>query len=301
MDASNNKKIVGYFIEEAQEHLETLEKGILELSSAVNDEETINELFRAAHSVKGGAAMLGFTSIQKSSHRLEDAFKIIRDHKPIPVDQRLEGLFLKCYDTLQDLIERLQGPFGLPEEEGNQIMEKAEPNFKSLLDYLEQLSGDKLSSDDDLPVMASAKEFAGDDLLMAIKQYLREMLAIFKQPSTPENREDLQGICESLAKFAREENGWQNLLLASKNAIANPAHSYQLLAPVIIKEIKLAGDCLAVGKGSEVTPSQGLESLATAKIPQILLSLEPVAAANTLTKFFNKSQLSQLIEILQAG
>lgn len=54
MDGGNNEKIVGYFIEEAREHLETIEKGILELELAVEDKERINELFRAAHSIKGG-------------------------------------------------------------------------------------------------------------------------------------------------------------------------------------------------------------------------------------------------------
>ncbi|WP_339367278.1 Hpt domain-containing protein, partial [Picosynechococcus sp. PCC 7002] len=56
MDAASQQKILGYFIEEAKEHLETLEQGILELSEVVDDTERVNELFRAAHSVKGGAA-----------------------------------------------------------------------------------------------------------------------------------------------------------------------------------------------------------------------------------------------------
>jgi chemotaxis protein histidine kinase CheA len=73
LDAANAQRILGYFIEEAKEHLETLEKGILDLSNMANDSEQVNEMFRAAHSVKGGAAMLGYTSIQKTAHRLEDA------------------------------------------------------------------------------------------------------------------------------------------------------------------------------------------------------------------------------------
>lgn len=309
MDGANNQKIVGYFIEEAQEHLETLEKGILELSSAVNDEETINELFRAAHSVKGGAAMLGFTSIQKSSHRLEDAFKILRD-QPVVVDQTLESLFLKGYDTLQDLVERLQGPFGLSEEEGEEIMKKAEPHFRQLLDYLQQLTDGKTTAPESISNSFEAKKtlesaksqtFSPETLGAKIKPLLKEMLSIFKQEPTLENRQHLQYLCDDLGKLATNENGWKQLIQVSKEAIANPKHSYKLLAPVIIKEIKLAGDCLAVGKGSEVTPSQGLENLAKAKVPQILLSLELETAANTLTKVFNKEQLSKLIKILQTA
>ena len=78
MDAGNQQRILGYFIEEAKEHLETLEKGLLDLPSVVKEPERVNEMFRAAHSVKGGAAMLGFGSIQKTAHRLEDSFKILK-------------------------------------------------------------------------------------------------------------------------------------------------------------------------------------------------------------------------------
>jgi chemotaxis protein histidine kinase CheA len=309
VDGANNEKIVGYFIEEAKEHLETLEKGILELSSAVSDEETINELFRAAHSVKGGAAMLGFTSIQKASHRLEDAFKILRD-QPVEVDQTLESLFLKGYDILQDLLERLQGPFGLKEEEGEQIMQEAEPNFTELLNHLKLLAEGGVPTPPPPPVQSTAKPTVTQqkhatsftsDLASEIKQILRQMLAIFKQQATPENRQQLQNFCNKLMSLAPNENGWQKLLKTAQKAIANPKHSYQLLAPVIIKEVKLAGDCLEVGKGTEVIPSQGLEQLADAKVPQILLTLDPQTAANTLAQVFNKDQLSQLVKILQTA
>ncbi len=300
MDAANNQKIVGYFIEEAKEHLETLEKGILELSSAVDDEETINELFRAAHSVKGGAAMLGFTSIQKTSHRLEDAFKILRD-KTVKVDQRLESLFLKGYDILQDLIERLQGPFGLKEEEGEQIMKDAEPHFVELQNYLQQLAEGGVAVPQPAAVAESTLQPSSEDLSTKIKQLLKQMLAIFKQQPTLENRQQLQKLLDDLARLAPDEHGWEKILKVSQQAIANPKHSYYLLAPVIIKEVKLAGDCLVVNKGSEIAPSQALEQLASAKLPQILLTLEPQTAASTLTKVFNKQQLSQLVQILQTA
>ncbi|MFM7279099.1 MAG: Hpt domain-containing protein, partial [Microcystis aeruginosa] len=93
MDSTNDQKILGYFIEEAKEHLETLEHGILDLGSLVNNHEQMNEMFRAAHSIKGGAAMLGYGSIQKTAHRLEDALKILKEN-PLEVDQKLESLFL---------------------------------------------------------------------------------------------------------------------------------------------------------------------------------------------------------------
>lgn len=305
MDSANNERIVGYFIEEAKEHLETIEKGILDLSSAVNDEESINELFRAAHSIKGGAAMLNFTSIQKTAHRFEDAFKILRDD-PIETDQTLESLFLKVYDILQDLLERMQSSSGLSEEEGEQIMEAAEPHFVELQNYIQQLADGEVPKP---PAVTSASirnmspsltAIPSNEVVMQVRQILQQMLAIFKQESTPNNRQQLQNMCDKLVNIAPEENGWQNILKCAKQAIGNPKHSYRLLAPVIIKEVKLAGDCLEVGKGSEIAPSQGLEQLAYAKLPQVLVSVDPNIAAETLLKVFNKEQISKLVNLLQS-
>ncbi|BAQ65485.1 Hpt domain-containing protein [Geminocystis sp. NIES-3709] len=305
MDNANNERIVGYFIEEAKEHLETIEKGILDLSSAVNDEESINELFRAAHSIKGGAAMLNFNSIAKTAHRLEDAFKILRDD-PIQTDQTLESLFLKAYDILQDLLERLQGPLGLSEEEGEQIMEAAEPHFVELQNYIQQLADGEIPTATHVTSASvrssspSLTAIPSDEIVLQVRQILQKMLVIFKQDPTPNNRQQLQTICDKLSQIAPVENGWQNLIKCAKQAIGNPKHSYRLLAPVIIKEVKLAGDCLEVGKGSEIAPSQGLEQLAYSKLPQVLITVDPSVAAETITKIFNREQISALVNLLQA-
>ncbi|MFM7441070.1 MAG: Hpt domain-containing protein, partial [Snowella sp.] len=120
MDTANQQRIFGYFVEEAKEHLETLERGILELPSLGKDTEKINEMFRAAHSLKGGSAMLGYSSIQKTAHRLEDAFKILKEQE-VQADQKLVSLFLAGYDTLRELLERLQSPFGLDKSDESAI------------------------------------------------------------------------------------------------------------------------------------------------------------------------------------
>ena len=304
MDNANNEKIIGYFIEEAKEHLETIEKGILDLSAAVEDEETVNELFRAAHSIKGGAAMLNFTSIQKTSHRLEDAFKILRDEQINP-DETLESLFLKTYDIIQDLLQRLQGPVGLSETDEEEILDAAEPHFVELLNYIEQLvEGDlppapKLTSADVRANSPSLVRIPNDEIIMQVRQVLQQMLAIFKEEPTPANRQQLTTMCDKLSDIAPEESGWQELLKCSKLAIGNPKHSYRLLAPVVIKEVKLAGDCLEVGKGSEITPSQGLEQLAHSKLPQVLVTVDPVMAAEIMNKIFNPEQIGKLVSLLQ--
>ncbi|MBD2288810.1 MAG: Hpt domain-containing protein [Microcystis sp.] len=280
MDYANARKILGIFIEEAKEHLQTLEQGILDLGNLVNDTEKINEMFRAAHSIKGGAAMLGYSSIQKTAHRLEDAFKILKEN-PLQVDQKLESLFLKGYDLLQILINKLQSPLGLQAEEGNAIVKKGEPTFAELQAHLKELLGQGKST-----------------ISIRVRDILKQMLQLFKQEETSASRQQLQKLTLSL-QLASEQQKWQYLVKNAQSALANPKHSYRTLAPVIIKELKQANDLLEWGRGEEITVSQELQLLATAKLPQILITLEPELVASTLLEMFNRQQISQLVQLLQ--
>jgi chemotaxis protein histidine kinase CheA len=297
LDTTNNQRILGYFIEEAKEHLKTIERGILELSSVVADSERINEVFRAAHSIKGGAAMLGYGSIQKTAHRLEDSFKILREN-PMTVDQKLESFFLAGYDILQNLIEHLQGPFGLQNEEAEAIVAAGEPNFVELQSYLKQLLGDKVKVT--IPGIAQPPQVPLDRRSQ-VTQLLKKMLQLFKERVTPENRLQLEQLCSQLAQLYPQEKRWQTLTQVAASAIANPKHPYTTLAPVILKELKQSSDLIELDRGDSVVPSQGLQQLATAKFPLILISLEPKSAANTLLQVFNKQQIAQLVQLLQSS
>ncbi|NJO49593.1 MAG: hypothetical protein HC840_09255 [Leptolyngbyaceae cyanobacterium RM2_2_4] len=138
MLSEQQQRIMGYFIEEAKDHLNTIEQGLLNLQSTIADPEMVNEMFRAAHSVKGGAAMLGLNGIQQTSHRLEDYFKVLKEC-PIQVDQKLETLFLRVFDTLQELLEHLQGPFGLTDDKAEEVMSDVMPVFTALNEHLGRL------------------------------------------------------------------------------------------------------------------------------------------------------------------
>lgn len=282
----DQQKILGYFIEEAKEYLETLEQGILELSSVVEDEERVNEMFRAAHSIKGGAAMLGYGSIQKIAHRLEDSFKILRENK-VPVDQQLESFLLKGYDVLEDLIGKLQSPVGLKTDEAEAIVESTAPTFQELQTYLEQLLEQGTSS---------AKTTVNTST--EARSILKQMLSLFKQQPSPESRQSLQQLCEQLSQLAPKETNWKTLVNLASEAIANPQHSYRTLAPVVIQELKIGSDLIELGRGDEIVASQGLEQLATAKIPQILVMLDTQIMANALRQVFNPQQVSQLVQLL---
>lgn len=291
MDVAAQNKILGYFIEEAKEHLETLEKNILELSSAVEDPEIVQEMFRAAHSIKGGAAMLGYTSIQRTAHRLEDSFKVFQDNT-IVVDGHLEELFLKGYDVLKGLIDKLDSSQGLEDNDGAKILKDAEPIFIQLQKYLEKL----LTSHRVLTEPEPSYSFL--DLESQIRDILLEMLSIFKQQATLQNRKELQQFCDELKELAPEESKWEMLVQKAQRAIANPQHNYGTLAPVVLTDLKKAGDLLQSEKGDQIMASDGLEELANKEVPFILLPLDPRTIVGTLRQLLTKEQLQQVRQAL---
>ncbi len=308
---SNQDTIVGYFIEEAKEHLGTLERGLMNLAETVGDQEEVNELFRAAHSIKGGAGMLSFGPIQKTAHHLEDAFKVLQE-STVNVDAKLESLFLNGFDVLQDLVGQLESPAGFQDDKAQEIFHAAEPKFAELQKYLENKGG---VVDDGASVAAVAAAAASVpaaaptappkvatpvELSGRIRNILKEMLAQYKQADTPENRLKLRQFCDRLQEAAPDKEAWKGMVAMARDAVANPRHPYRTLAPVTIKELKRGSDFIELDRASEIVPSDSLRQLARASMAHAMVPVEPNAAATVLAQLFNKQQLDVLINALQA-
>ena len=293
MQSEQQQRIMGYFIEEAKDHLNTIEQGLLSLQSTMEDREMLNEIFRAAHSVKGGAAMLGINSIQQTAHRLEDCFKTLQESSVKP-DHQLESLFLRVFDTLQALVEQLQSPFGLSDETAGEIMSDAEPVFDELNTHLETLvkTVDKPSvvtvEAPKVTLVNSPMNTANPKTLPAnfkrdVLIELREMLELFKQQDQPEHREALQVHCLNLVRLGEHQDlpGWDELLETARVAIACSSNSYRLLANIVIKEIKQAQELVLAGRSVEICASEQLKALA----PEFPASETPVALQSQESEF----------------
>ncbi|MAZ88239.1 MAG: chemotaxis protein CheA [Cellvibrionaceae bacterium] len=95
------------FFEESFEGLDSMESALMELDPSAVDAETINTIFRAAHSIKGGSATFGFSIVADFTHVLETLLDEIRsDARPIRQDD--VDLFLQSVDCLRDLLSALQ-------------------------------------------------------------------------------------------------------------------------------------------------------------------------------------------------
>ncbi|MBD2570158.1 Hpt domain-containing protein [Anabaena lutea] len=128
------QRIIGYFVEESYDHLNTIYKGLLNLQNTIDDRDKLNELFRATFSMKGGAAMLGFTSMQKIVYRLEDCLKLLR--YPIIADEPLRILFLDIYHALKRLVIEIKTPDGLTAEKVANITLNLDAIFTLLNSHL---------------------------------------------------------------------------------------------------------------------------------------------------------------------
>ncbi len=99
-------KFIARFAEEARDHVEALNRGLVELEKNPGDEENINAVFRAAHTIKGSSRMLKLTAITDVAHKLEDALGALRE-KRIASTPELAGLLFRCADALAAMIEKL--------------------------------------------------------------------------------------------------------------------------------------------------------------------------------------------------
>jgi two-component system, chemotaxis family, sensor kinase CheA len=108
------------FFEETREHLEALESGLLAVDLSAPDTETVNAIFRAAHSIKGGAGTFGFTDVANFTHTLETLLDRVR-HGDLHLDEHRVDVCLEAVDVLGALVAAHQGSPAVPSERVSEI------------------------------------------------------------------------------------------------------------------------------------------------------------------------------------
>ncbi|MBD1582017.1 chemotaxis protein CheA [Pseudoalteromonas sp. S16_S37] len=113
------------FFEESFEGLDAMESELLNLEPGKEDNETINTIFRAAHSIKGGSGTFGFTSVSDFTHVLETLLDQVRDGQRTLTTEHV-NLLLKSVDCLRTLLRALQAEQQPDLTEANELREKFE-------------------------------------------------------------------------------------------------------------------------------------------------------------------------------
>ena len=104
MDVSQYLEI---FIDETKEHLQNLNEQLLVIEKEPENTDTINEIFRAAHSLKGMAGTMGFKRMQRLTHDMENVFSEVRNGKMTVTADLVDTLF-KCLDALEEYLTNIQ-------------------------------------------------------------------------------------------------------------------------------------------------------------------------------------------------
>ena len=104
MDVSQYLEI---FIDETSEHLQNLSDCIMELEKDPENMDTINEIFRAAHSLKGMAGTMGFNRMQRLTHDMENVFQEVRSEK-VKVTSSMIDLLFKCLDAIEGYLDNVK-------------------------------------------------------------------------------------------------------------------------------------------------------------------------------------------------
>lgn len=132
MDVSQYLEI---FIDESNEHLQSLNDQIMILEKEPENEDTINEIFRAAHSLKGMAGTMGYKRMQTLTHDMENVFSEVRNGN-MKVNSDLVDVLFQCLDALEKYVSNIQQT----QDEGT---EDNEPIIKALNAFI---SGEKTGS-----------------------------------------------------------------------------------------------------------------------------------------------------------
>ena len=104
MDTSQYLEI---FLDETKEHLQNLNTQILDLEQEPDNMDTINEIFRAAHSLKGMAGTMGYKRMQTLTHDMENVFSEVRNGT-IKVQPEMIDTLFKCLDALEEYLANIQ-------------------------------------------------------------------------------------------------------------------------------------------------------------------------------------------------
>ncbi|GKT11053.1 MAG: two-component system, chemotaxis family, sensor kinase CheA [Thiomicrorhabdus sp.] len=113
------------YLEESFEGLDIMEAGLLDLPPGVPDNEKINEIFRAAHSIKGGSGTFGFSEIAGFTHVLETLLDEMRDGRREVTQESVDAM-LAAVDILRDMLTKLQDHQPIDEVRASEVQQQLE-------------------------------------------------------------------------------------------------------------------------------------------------------------------------------
>jgi two-component system chemotaxis sensor kinase CheA len=101
------------FLAEAREHLQGLNLAVVRVEEDPTDRETVDEIVRAAHSLKGMSATMGFSGVAALTHEMENVFELLRQRKG-GLERAAIDVLLECLDALSAAVDAIDATGAAP-------------------------------------------------------------------------------------------------------------------------------------------------------------------------------------------
>ena len=173
------------FIDETSGHIQSLSDNIMELEKEPDNKDVVNEIFRAAHSLKGMAGTMGFKKMQHLTHDMENVFQEVRNDN-VKVNSSLIDILFKCLDAIEAYLDTIKST-------SNEGDEANEALIKLLNDYLNQAEGGGDAGSEAAPAEAAAEGGGEADGSEAAHADASDGPLYKKIPVDPELCEKLKG------------------------------------------------------------------------------------------------------------
>ncbi|NJD02277.1 MAG: chemotaxis protein CheA [Ruminiclostridium sp.] len=162
MDMSQYLEI---FIEETKEHLQSLNRCLLQLEKTPEDSSVLNEIFRVAHTIKGMAGTMGFMRMSRLTHDMENVLHALRNND-LKISTKLVDLLFKCLDSLESYTNKVI-------ETGTEGIEEYPEIIQALTNVIKQKTE---AVNEELQVPRTISAFPEQDREIVINQYEQNVI-----------------------------------------------------------------------------------------------------------------------------
>jgi len=246
------------YLKEAKTHLETIERGLLNLSGVVKQPDTLQRLYNAAQFLNTGAVTHQMETIQSLAQFFEDCFGVMRTASVVS-NNHLEGLLWQVFDTFQGLVDMhamSQEPSEYTQGVEQKVFKGIQPTLTEAKNYLESRI---------LHEEATVSELTpeSDFFHQQVEAELKAMEAILQQDNPSAYRSDLNDHCQILEQIGAQAKlpSWIKLLQTAQSAIAATENSVTSATQQTIQDIREAQQLINSGQAYNIQPSQRLQAM----------------------------------------
>lgn len=246
------------YLQDAKTNLETIERGLLNLSGVIRQPETLQRLYSAAESLNTGAVINQLETIQQIAQFFEDCFGVMRTASVVS-DKHLEDLLWQVFDTFQGLVDM----HAMSDEPTTYTADVEREVFKGLQPKLTEAKNHLQSRILHEEATVSELTLNSSFFRQQVEAELKAMEEIIEHDNPSHYRTELKEHCQVLEQIGAQAKlpTWVKLLKTAQSAIAATENSVQTTAQSAIVEIREAQKLVDQGQAYTIKPSQRLKAM----------------------------------------